>query len=127
MVRSGGRFVDSKNCRVLPLSPSYHIEADFDKRWIVDRISLLILEDISTSLPNLGPLKMWGTHWMTTMESYLGFIKKPGEKGGGIDVPTRSSGPLAFSNLSQASSPAGNVKVSIVSYLECDGINETEY
>jgi hypothetical protein len=46
-----------------------------------------------------------------------------GEKGGGIDVPTRSSGPLALSNLSQTSSPAVNLKVSIFSYFECDEVN----
>jgi hypothetical protein len=55
------------------------------------------------------------------MESYLGIINRPGEKEGGIEVPTRSSGALAFSNLSHTSSPAVNVKVSIFSHLECDG------
>jgi hypothetical protein len=44
------------------------------------------------------------------MESYLGIINRPGEKEGGIEVPTRSSGALAFSNLFHTSSPAVNVK-----------------
>jgi hypothetical protein len=59
VTRSGGGFVDSKNSHVLPLSPSYHIEADFGKRWIVRRINLLILDGISTFVPSLRPLKIW--------------------------------------------------------------------
>ena len=54
------------------------------------------------------------------MESYLGVFNRPGEKEGGIEVPTRSSGALAFSNLSHTSSPAVNVKVSIFSHFEFD-------
>jgi hypothetical protein len=54
------------------------------------------------------------------MESCL-IINRPGEKEGGMEVPTRSSGALAFSNLSHTSTPAVNVKVSIFSYLEFNG------
>ena len=54
------------------------------------------------------------------MESCL-IINRPGEKEGGMEVPTRSSGALAFLNLSHTSTPAVNVKVSIFSYLEFNG------
>jgi hypothetical protein len=55
------------------------------------------------------------------MEPRLGIINGPGKKGDGMDVPTRSSGALAFSNLSQTSSSVFSANVSICFQLDCDG------
>jgi hypothetical protein len=49
--------------------------------------------------------------------------QRAGREEGGIEVPTRSSGALAFSNLSHTSSPAVNVKVSIFFIFIVMGIN----